>query len=196
MVLGPIVRISPREVHIQDSSFFEILYSKKSGRKLKELERRFNNTLAAFSTSDSDLHRVRRGALNPFFSKRRIAERAVLIQVHMDKLCHRLKAEWQGRDRVLAVNDMWGCFALDNVAEYAFGRQYNSIHAVDFKAPFVNSITALTEPVHWMTQFPWLAFMFNLPDNFLVWLNPEAKLVVDYTNVMNAHAILFLYMVS
>lgn len=177
-------------MHIQDSSFFETLYSNKSGRKLKELERRFNNTLAAFSTPDPNLHRVRRGALNPFFSKRKIAERAVMIQAHMDALCHRLKAEWQGRDRVLAVNDMWGCFAFDNVAEYAFGRRYNLIDAADFKAPFINSITALIETVHWMTQFPWLAVMYSLPDWLVVWLNPEAKLVVDYTNVRNAHTVL------
>ena len=41
-----------------------------------------------------------------------------------------------------------------------------------------------------MTQFPWLAVMYHLPDRLVVWLNPEAKLVVDYTNVRNAHTIL------
>ncbi len=64
--LGPIVRISPYEVHVQDPDFYDQLYS-RSGRRDKYawLKERLGDPHSLFSTSNHDLHRVRRAALNP-----------------------------------------------------------------------------------------------------------------------------------
>ena len=43
----------------------------------------------AIGTVDHDLHRVRRGALNPFFSKRSVLEILPFVQNIIDKLCGR-----------------------------------------------------------------------------------------------------------
>ncbi|KAL4901410.1 hypothetical protein BDW74DRAFT_187646 [Aspergillus multicolor] len=183
---GPIIRINPRELHIQDASFFETLYmSGKPANKLKELEHRFNNHTSAISTPDHYVHRTRRNALNPFFSKRRISERVPLIKRQMDEICQRLEKEFRDTGRVLVVNDMFGCWTTDIIVEYCFERQYNFIREPDFKSGFVDVMMDLVEPILWVTHFPWIMkLMQSLPDSVVSWLNPGMKNVLDFNDEM------------
>ncbi|KAI0452902.1 cytochrome protein [Xylaria acuta] len=185
---GPIIRITPYEVHIQDASFYDVLYAtNRPATKRKELEHRFNGPKSTFTTPDHALHRLRRGALNPFFSKRAISERAQNIQKRMDYVCQRLKTEFQNTDRILVVNEMWGCWTTDIITEYCFERQYNFIHKPNFKASFVKSFVDLLEGVHWITQFPWLATTMNwMPDAVVGWVDPRMKNVTNFNNEMLA----------
>lgn len=182
---GPIVRISPHEVHIQDSSYYETFYSNvRPASKPKALETRFNNPTATFATADHHVHRSRRAALNPFFSKRKIAERAVLLQDHVDELCRRLEREFRGKGRVLVVNEMWSCWTLDIIMEYVFGRQYDFIRVPDFRASIVTSIFALLDTVHWITQFQWaVRMLYRLPDSVVGWMSSDMKRVISFNNV-------------
>ncbi|KAI0465626.1 cytochrome protein [Xylaria cf. heliscus] len=181
---GPIIRISPYEVHIKDSSFYESLYAtNRQPAKRKELKDRFNNPTSAFSTPDHFTHRIRRGALNPFFSKRAISERAQIIQKHMDDVCRRLEAEFQNTGRVLVVNDMWSCWTTDIITEYCFERRYDFIHEPNFKAPIAQSIMDLLEDVHWITQFPWMVTILGwMPDAVVGWIDQRMKNVIEYHN--------------
>ncbi|KAI0437891.1 cytochrome protein [Xylaria telfairii] len=185
---GPIIRINPDEVHIQDASFYDVLYAtNRPAAKRKELGHRFNNPTAAFSTSDHALHRLRRGALNPFFSKRAISERAPIIQKHIDAVCRRLKSEFQNTGRILVVNEMWGCWTTDIIIEYCFERTYNFIYEPNFKAPLVKSMMDLLDGVHWATQFPWLVTMMNwMPDTIVGWLDTRMKNVIKFNEEMLA----------
>ncbi len=152
--------------------------------KRPELENRFNNPQSSFATSDPDLHRIRRGALNPFFSKRAIAERAEFIQRRIDVVCQRLKTEFQNRDRVLVVNDMFGCWVTDIITEYCFERRYDFIQEPDFKATFVQSSIDLIEGVHWLTQFPWIATVTGwVPEVAVGWIDPRMKSALRFSNV-------------
>ncbi|KAI1745268.1 cytochrome protein [Xylaria scruposa] len=185
---GPIVRITPYEVHIQDASFYDTLYAtSRASMKRKEFEHRFNNPTSAFVTPDHALHRLRRGALNPFFSKRAISERAQSIQKQMDIVSERLKTEFQNTDRILVVNEMWGCFATDIITEYCFERRYDFIREPNFKASFVKSFIDLLDGVHWVTQFPWLTTMMNwMPDTTIGWIDPRMESVTRFNNEMLA----------
>ncbi|KAL4795745.1 cytochrome P450, partial [Aspergillus venezuelensis] len=185
---GPIIRITPRELHIQDASFFETFYAPaKPASKLKDLSDRLNMPNSAFSTPNPHLHKLRRGPLNPLFSKRRISERVPLIKRHMEALCERLKNEYQGKDRVLIVNEMFGCWTTDIIVEYCFERRYDLVQKPDFKAPFVASFIDMMEPIHWITQFPWMfKSMKMLPDAIVCWLNPRMKSVISFNNEMLA----------
>lgn len=138
---GPIVRISPNEVHIQDATFYESLYA--SGRtlhRLKHYEHRFNNKLSAFASADHHLHRSRRSALNPYFSKRKIAQYSAVIQTHMERVCKRLAAEYTANDAVLNLNNMWAAFAGDVVVGYCLEKPYDFVLKPDFRAEFSNTL--------------------------------------------------------
>jgi len=184
-LLGPIIRINPWELHIQDASFFDILYANSlQVNKLAGLAHRFHSPDSAFSTIDHHVHRQRRGALNPFFSKQKIAQRAPLIQDAMDRLCARLQRDFIDSKRVLHVNDMWGCFTSDSIVEYAFEQRYNFIETPDLRANFTDAMIDLLEPVHMVTQFPALFKTIGmLPDSVLEKASPQLAAVNNFNRV-------------
>ncbi len=63
---GPIVRITPEELHIRDSDYWEELYTTNpKADRYEWFAGRFGNNSSVFTTSNYALHRIRRGALNP-----------------------------------------------------------------------------------------------------------------------------------
>lgn len=135
------MRISPNEVHIQDPTFYETLYSQaRHSDKLKWLEHRFNNETSVFATSEHSIHRVRRAAINPFFSKRKIVEYSPNIQAHMDCLSKRVKTEFTANGSVLNMTNMWGAFTADIVVGYCLEKPYDFIMNPDFRAEFSDAM--------------------------------------------------------
>lgn len=141
---GPIVHIGSNEAHIQDPTFYEILYSNtRHLDKLKWLEHRFNNELSLIATSKHSNHRSRRAGLNPFSSKLKIAQYLVYspnIQDHMERRCQRVKTEFTGNGSALSLTNMWGVFAADIVVGYCLKQPYNFIIKPDFRAEFSDAM--------------------------------------------------------
>ncbi|KAK4141804.1 cytochrome P450 [Dichotomopilus funicola] len=183
---GPIIRIAPNEVHIRDPTFYDVLYSQsRHVDKLKHLADRFNNEMSGFATPEHNVHRMRRSAINPFFSKRRIAQYSPNIQRRMDTLIDRVKAEYVGNGRILNLSDMWAAFAGDVVVDYTFEKPYDFIHAPDFRAAFSDATIALMDPLHWITFFPWpFRIAKMLPDRLVKALSPTMGAVIDYQDEM------------
>ena len=72
---GPIVRISPWEVHIDDPDFYPTIYTSREGLDRPEyLTWRFGSPYALLSTADHHLHKMRRAAQDPFFAKNKITK--------------------------------------------------------------------------------------------------------------------------
>ena len=66
MHAGPIVRITPEELHIRDSDYWEELYTTNPKAERYEMfAGRFGNNGSIFTTSSYALHRLCRGVLNP-----------------------------------------------------------------------------------------------------------------------------------
>jgi hypothetical protein len=64
--LGPIVRITPDELHIDDYTFWDTLFVKyPKSRKYEWLNGRLGNEHSVFTTCDPVHHRMRRAPLNP-----------------------------------------------------------------------------------------------------------------------------------
>lgn len=122
--------------------------------------------------------------MNPFFSQRKIAEYAPTIQNHVDRLCSRLTNEYANKDRVLVLNDVWGCLTSDTVVGYCFERSYHFLDEPDFKASFPAAMEDLVSGVHYVTQFPWLSTLFqNLPDSTVRFLQPSMRSVIEFNKV-------------
>ncbi|KAK7963611.1 hypothetical protein PG988_010585 [Apiospora saccharicola] len=77
-MLGPIVRINPEELHCLDSSFVNEIYP--GGGRIRDKHRHYLNAnvgpvaVTAFGSETHELHRMRRGPLNRFFSKAQMAK--------------------------------------------------------------------------------------------------------------------------
>ncbi|KAF2119264.1 cytochrome P450 [Lophiotrema nucula] len=179
---GPIVRITPDELHIQDSQYHEYFFHpSRPVDKPAAIANRFGNPLSAFASTKHADHKMRRSALNPFFSKRKIAAFSPKIQNTMDKLVNKLIDEYAGTGRVVSLNKMWGCVSSDSIVGYAYERQYNFVDQPEFAAPLNQAMMDLLEPVHWVVQFPLLnTIMQSLPDWLLVKMEPKMESVVKF----------------
>lgn len=73
---GPIIRIAPNEISISDPAFVDTIYAPGPGHK-RDKDFQKNKSLGVNSSVGGsiahDLHRKRREALNPFFSRRSIS---------------------------------------------------------------------------------------------------------------------------
>jgi len=87
MHTGPIVRIGPKEIHINDPKFLDEIYPPASRKREKYsfFVRAFKFSEATGATISHDFHRRRREALNPFFSKKSVMAFESLIQQKVAK---------------------------------------------------------------------------------------------------------------
>lgn len=187
-MVGPIVRISPSELHIADSEFYDMIYTSTQGfDKSVHVQDRFGAPEAAFSTPDHEDHKRRRAALSPFFAKRRIHEQAPMIQSHVDKITRRLKQDYAGKDKILNFNDLYSSFVSDVIMSYAFNRSYGFLDSPDFISSFTKSIQGLKDFVHYAQQFPWLPKMIEqLPDWIVGYVQPSMKAILHFQSEMRA----------
>ncbi|KAF2685008.1 cytochrome protein [Lentithecium fluviatile CBS 122367] len=181
---GPVVRITPDELHIDDPEYWYEVYCNNSSTrpidKQEKLRYRFGVPDAIFSTPDGEQHRSRRQAMAGFFSKQRLRTSQDRVNQLIERVSHRISTEYAGSDRVLDLGDMFSCLAVDIVTELCFRRCTNCTEAPDFKAPLVG-VTANTLWIsHWNAYFRFLqAWIDWLPVNVVATLLPLVKPVLD-----------------
>lgn len=182
---GPIIRITPNEIHIQDASFFETLYVKLGPLdKSKGLENRLCHPLAILSTPDRLVHRKRRKALDPFYTRRKVVEQVPVISEMLERICERMENDFLAHSKILLIQEMWGCWATDVIVKYCFGFSKRFIETPDFRSPFHKSFADAEDMVHITEQFPILYSIMNLlPDNLLVWMEPKMSSIVEFNKV-------------
>lgn len=88
-----IIRVNPKELHINDADFFSELYS-GTGRK-RDIDSWFAAQFGAdeshFTTLNHDLHRDRRAALAPLFTIASVRKLQPIIEERIDKLIERIR---------------------------------------------------------------------------------------------------------
>lgn len=183
---GPIVRISPREVHIDDPEFYSTIYTNKLGLDKPEYLRwRFGAPSALFSTPEHHLHRMRRAAQEPFFAKRRIQELASQIQAKVDQMCARLAQDFAGRSRPVTLDNLFASYVADVTTRYSFDRDFDWLAHAEFHSPFVQAIRSFKDMAHPCTQFPWLArALAAIPHRLVRILQPSVSCVLDFQEEM------------
>lgn len=77
------------------------------------------------------MHRIRRAALNPFFSKQSVGRLEDIIQLSIDRLYFRLGCS---ADSGLPVNlsDAFTAVSGDVISSYTFGESYNLVEQDEF----------------------------------------------------------------
>jgi cytochrome P450 len=90
---GPIVAIGPHELHIHDPDFYDELYAGNARRRNKwpRFVAQLGANESALSTIEHETHRMRRAALNPFFSKTAVRK----LQPIIDDILHRLLGRFE-----------------------------------------------------------------------------------------------------
>ena len=104
---GPIIRINPYELHIADSEFYDKLYaSGASGEKRNKWDwftKQLDTSGSMLSTDDHSHHKLRRAALNRFFSSASVKRLQPMIDEKVWLLVNRLRAV-KDTEKVIKMN--------------------------------------------------------------------------------------------
>ena len=182
---GPIIRINPHELHVLDSDYFDTVYAGSSQKRNRDPWH-----TAALAVDDSllgtthhDLHRKRRAALNPFFSKQSARRLAPLIQERVETLIQRLV---DLKDTGTVVNILHALSAFSNgkflsylreidsdgadvITEYCFGNSEHRIEADGFDPSYYNTSFETAKATVFMRHFPFIPKMvMSLPESIAV----------------------------
>ena len=121
----------------------------------------FNNAAGSptstFATVGHDLHRIRRGALSPFFSKASVVKLQPLIHRKVDALCFGMRAQLHSRT-CFDFGSAYMSFALDTVSHYAFGADecWNCLLEPGFSADWKEAVISSFENATLIRYIPWL----------------------------------------
>lgn len=174
------MRIGPNEVHILDHEYYEKLYNMSNRLdKSAYFYCMLGNPKASFGTIPADLHRIRRGALNSFFSQQAVSKFSSHIQAIVDRFVHRIDSCVK-RAEPIPLFYAYRCVTVDIISEYIFGHQFNLLNRADWGRDFYSAWRSLWELSPTIRQFPWMmdAFM-AMPRWFTALTNPKALEVVD-----------------
>ncbi|KAK8046184.1 cytochrome P450 [Apiospora saccharicola] len=129
---GPIIRISPHELHVNDAAFLDQLYRQDGiWDKHAWSVDAFATCGATMLTPQHELHKARRQPLNPFFSKARVASRVDMIAGHLEKLCGRISAFVESGEQ-FNLGAAITAFTRDVAFDFILGKSYRSLDAEDF----------------------------------------------------------------
>ncbi|MCJ1329047.1 hypothetical protein MMC10_005724 [Thelotrema lepadinum] len=142
---GPILRLNPDELHFDDPEFYDEVFnnSGKVDKPVKEAKI-FGPFAATLSTAEHETHRIRRAALNPYFSKQSVQQLAPFMQKSVDKLCSRFEKTAETGESVNLAH-IYSAFAGDVIREYCFSRSFDHISMPDYNSQATDDIYNFVE---------------------------------------------------
>ncbi|KAF5026356.1 hypothetical protein F66182_1564 [Fusarium sp. NRRL 66182] len=170
---GPVVRINPEEIHIDDPTFYETLYSPTDVvDKLPFLTAVANLPGVVSFTTLGEFHRPLRRAVAPFFTRARVldsyaAENGAIRSV-TNRLSHILSTKFARKNTPVNIRRMLASLATDIIWEIAFCQPSDFIAAPDFSHPFPIAFEVALGVTHWNSHFPWLMKLLSFVPQSLV----------------------------
>jgi cytochrome P450 len=137
---------------------------------------------SAFSTVSHDVHRMRRAALSPFFSKKRITDLSPRITAKVSILCN-LLAKRIGTTEVVDINTPFMALTSDIIMEYCYGKDLGFLQEPDFKQQWKDSMTTMFENAAFRRSVPWLTYLLQkLPNAYILKLMPSMEILINWQN--------------
>ncbi|PYH89584.1 cytochrome P450 [Aspergillus ellipticus CBS 707.79] len=152
---GPVVRIRPDAIHVNDPHAIDAVFGTVGSRRNKA-KGTLNGYMAygsVLGTEAHDLHRRRRAALSPFFSKQSVRKLEGSLQKIMRKVVQRLyeRAEHQP---IVNLNVLYASMTSDIVTEYALGESWGYLDMPDLNERAYRVIAASCGGFHFSTFVP------------------------------------------
>ncbi|KAI0538972.1 cytochrome P450 [Xylaria digitata] len=185
-IYGPIVRINPNEVHIDDPEFYSKIYNNRDCHdKPSYLKWRFGSPSTLFSTPEHQIHKMRRAAQDPFFARSKILKFSSRIQSKVDRMCDRLSSDFMVQGRPVTLNYMFTSYIADVTTTFAFGKDFDYLADPNFESPFIAAVQGFKNIAHPFSQFPWLArFVTSIPESLACILQPSMSVVLEFKDYL------------
>lgn len=179
-IQGPIIRVGPNEVHIKDPDYYAELYNMNN--RLDKFEWYYGmlgSPTTTFQAWKHDLHKVRRGALNQFFSTTAVSKFEHKIHAAADRLTERMKHCIED-NQPIPIGFALRCVMIDVIFEYLFGKQPYLTCKEDWGRDFYSAWRNLWEMGPILRQFPTLMLVFRFAPRWLLKImSPAALEIMD-----------------
>ncbi|KAF9767249.1 hypothetical protein IL306_000204 [Fusarium sp. DS 682] len=177
---GPIVRITPNEVHLSDlDNYDRIYYVGSRYSKDANFYGAFGNENSSFTTPSNELHRQRRTGLNSFFSRKIVIDLEDIVQDKARKVCKAID-NTIATGKPMDLHHALRAVSIDVITEYAFGESYGLLDTPDFGYDFFMLVLRLG-PAAWIfRQAPWLKTVLrSIPESLVRVVSPPMTNVID-----------------
>jgi hypothetical protein len=155
-LLGPIVRITPDEVHLSDPDNYDIInHVGTKYAKDPQFYGAFGIGYSSFSSIPNNVHRVRRGALNTLFSRKRVLELEDVVQVRAQKLAALVEKKFS-MGQAIDLHHGFRAVSVDVITDYGFSNSYNLLDEPDLGLNFFAMVQGIGPTMWVFQQWPWL----------------------------------------
>ncbi|KAL8676784.1 MAG: hypothetical protein Q9186_006732 [Xanthomendoza sp. 1 TL-2023] len=189
---GPIVRISPYEIHINDPEYIDQVYPGSTVRteKYPWSMKMFGLKHGFFVTLDHDLHRIRRNAFAHYLSVASLRKLEPGIQSVVDTMVRRLH-EIKGTGKVINLLDLYGCLTGDVIGQYAFAQSYGFLEDPDFSPHWHRVLMDVSMNGHVLKQFGALMpIMQAMPEWLVKMTTPGMMTLLNFQKVASLLTVL------
>lgn len=162
---GPIIRVTPDEIHISDVGFLDTIYAPSSSPRDKyEYQLRTLRVPGGVGTTPSlEVHRKRREALSPFFSKRNVLFLEPTITEKVQQLCQ-LLSKHASEQTPVNLSDVFFAFSNDVVNNFLFSQKTDILSDEQKAATLRHNSYELMKGINLNKHFPFIPdFLESLP---------------------------------
>lgn len=182
--LGPVIRITPDEVHLSDADNYDTI--NRVGTKFCKdaaFYGAFGNPNSSFTTPSNELHRIRRSGLNSFFSRKVVLDLEDVVQSKVALLSGLVKRTLETGGSIDLHHGL-RAVSIDVVTDYAFGTSYDLLKLPDLGLEFFTMVHKIG-PAAWIfRQWPWIrGIAFALPEVLLKLLSEPLGEVSKFKQV-------------
>jgi cytochrome P450 len=182
---GPVVRITPDEVHLSDPGNYDVIYS--VGSKYAKSMAFYSALGAGYSTfvsGPAEVHKPRRAKLDPFFSRRNVLNLEYLVQSRVQKLCDKIFSKFS-KNQAVDLHHAFRSISVDVISDYAFGESYELLDREDLGREFFESGAGLGPSWWFFQQFPAMqTFALSLPSPMAKAMSKPLKQLLDLLEVL------------
>lgn len=191
---GPIIRISPNELHISDGDYYDELYASTATGQTRDKyawwTTAFGMDSSTFATPGHETHRVRRAALNPFFSTASVRRLQPMLEEKVDTLMRRLLG-FRESGEIMNASFAFAALTNDIVMEYSFARCDHRLEAEDFEPSYRDASFFGSTAGNFLRHAPWVnALSQSLPDWLVEKCHPSLAAFISQKRVQ-CHSIPF-----
>ncbi|KAH9906691.1 putative cytochrome P450 [Xylariomycetidae sp. FL2044] len=204
-IYGPVIRINPEELHCNDPDFYDEIYA--AGGRVRDKQLHYLGTTAgpltvsSFASVDHETHRMRRGAMNRFFSKAQMLklepEVHLLAQQVCDKMLSRSAAvgggsdehEQQHQQQPIDMIQVYNCFTADTISQYAYGQPLGFVGREEgWDVNFKDAFDAFTSTSYLFRFVPPARRLIHLAPYLARYMPGEVRLLMrEMTEVIPGH---------
>ncbi|KAF7561089.1 hypothetical protein G7046_g3049 [Stylonectria norvegica] len=179
---GPIVRIRPDVLHVNDPSFIDKLYTQSPHLRRERAQtvlNFFHEHMSVLPTRDHDLHRRRRAVISRFFSQQNVRRLTPLINDTLTDLLQRMEG-WAQIGKPVIINQAFRAAAKDVIQSYALGEGRKCLDMDDCNAPFFETLAAnrfahIGSHFHWVTEI-----LAKLPPALITAMSPHILAFIHF----------------